>query len=110
MSELLSKAPKRLNPKIGKPFILNNKREKNKILNIKIKIPNQKDEIIFSFNKNDNPIQKIKELIPNENENLIPIIIKQIYQCLNYLNLFNSYELNLESQNIIHVISNCINN
>ena len=108
MSEILSKAPKRLNPKIGKPFILNNKREKSEILNLKIKIPNQKDEIIISLKKNENIIEKIKEIIPNVN--LIPIIIKQIYQCLNYLNLFNSYELDLESDNIFHILNKYINN
>ena len=108
MSELLSKAPKRLNPKIGKPFILNNKSEKSEILNIKIKIPNQKDEIIISLKKNDNIIVKLKEVISNEN--LIPIIIKQVYQCLNYLDLFNSYQLNFESENIFHIINKCINN
>ena len=49
MSEILSKAPKRLNPKKGNHLYQITK-DKSEILNLKIKILNQK-EIIISLKK-----------------------------------------------------------
>ena len=108
MSEFLSRAPIRINPKIGKPYLIKNKEEKKNLLNIKIKIPNEKEEIILSLKEGENINKKIKELI--KDEKFIPKIIEQIYKTLNYLNLFNSYHLNIDSKKNKKIINNFINN
>ena len=108
MSEFLSRAPIRINPKIGKPYLIKNKEEKKNLLNVKIKIPNEKEEIILSLKEGENINKKIKELI--KDEKFIPKIIEQIYKTLNYLNLFNSYHLNIDSKKNLKIINNFINN
>ena len=108
MSEILNRFPIKYNQNKIKPFILSNKTEDNNILlNLKIKIPNQEKEIYISIKKDESPIDKINEL--KINKELISRIHKEVNKCLNYLNLFSSYNLTNYSYNQLKITNKFIN-
>ena len=99
MSNILKKAPLKLNPK-SKPFIINNNinnneniiEEKNKvILNLKIKIPNEKNDLIIPLQDNDNFFSILSTFTEKKvlDRNQCNIILKEVNKAINLIKNFS---------------------
>ena len=116
MSDILKKAPLKLNPR-SKPFIINNinKKENNfedkVILNLKVKIPNEKNDLIIPLRKNDNSftlLNILKEKVLDRNQ--FNIIFNEVQNAINLIQNFSHFIIMKNSIDSMNKIYNFIHN
>ena len=116
MSDVLKKSPLKLNPR-SKPFVINNinKNENNfedkVILNLKVKIPNEKNDLIIPLRKNDNSftlLNILKEKVLDRNQ--FNIIFNEVQNAINLINNFSHIIIMENSIDSINKIYNFIHN
>ena len=116
MSDILKKAPLKLNPR-SKPFIINNinKNENNFedkiILNLKVKIPNEKNDLIIPLRINDNYfilLNILKEKVLDRNQ--FNIIFNEVQNAINLIQNFSHFIIMKNSIDSMNKIYNFIHN
>ena len=113
MRDIIVNYPKKLNPKNFKPFVMKKQIEKEKkiVLNLKIKIDNNGNEIEIPIREGENPLNILEKLIIKSdlNEDKMKRINFEIQKTLNFIDSFKNLFIRNNSFDIISEINNCIN-
>ena len=115
MRDIIVNYPKKLNPKNFKPFkmkTIEKKKEKEILLNLKIRIDENGNEIQIPIREGENPINILDNLIININlnEDKMKRIHYEIQKTLNFINnSFKTLFIRNNSFYIINEVYNCIN-
>ena len=112
MRDIIVNYPKKLNPKTFKPFIMKKiEKEKEIILNLKIKIDDKGNEIHIAIREGENPLNILDNLLIkiNLNEDKMKRISYEIQNTLNVINNFKNLFIRNNSYNIMNEVNNYIN-